>query len=100
MELPNPGPKTSQRAFNRQERPPSKRAGAAHHRDYRVVFASGVELEVTNCRSPGIARMLSVEHQRTKGRKSRDDIRIVKCERLPHEPGRHEERLKGSAKKR
>lgn len=83
-------PTTSQRAFNRQERPPTKRTGAWHHRDYRIVFASGVDLEITNCRSPGLARLLAVDFQRSKGRSS--DAGIVRIERLPDDPWRHEER--------
>lgn len=55
----------------------------AHHHDYRIVFASGVDLEITNCRSPGLAQMLAVDYQRSKGRARPDDLKIVRTEQLP-----------------
>ena len=69
-----------------------KAAGTLKHHDYRVIFASSVDLEITNCRSPGLARLLAVDYQRGKGRRRTDDRKIVRTEQLD-KPERYRGRL-------
>jgi hypothetical protein len=82
-------PKIVPRASITRQRGIPKAAGTLKHHDYRVVFASGVDLEISNCRCPGLARLLAVDYQRSKGRQG--DLEIVRTEQLPHYPRRHRE---------
>ena len=60
------------------------------HRDYKITFRSGVELEITNCRTAGLAHLLASDYLRSRGRRSE----VVSCEVMPVDRMRHQERLR------
>jgi len=59
------------------------------HRDYKITFRSGVELEITNCRTAGLAHLLASDYLRSRGRQSE----VTSCEVMPVDRMRHHDRL-------
>ena len=56
--------------------------------DYRITFADGVAVEVSNCTSPGLARARAIDYQRTshRGLRHHRNLAVVRCDRLPMTP--------------
>jgi hypothetical protein len=63
---PRTEPTTSQRLY-RPERPPAKKSGASHRHDYRLALSAGIEPEITDCRTLGLARLFAIDYQRSRG---------------------------------
>jgi len=58
----------------------------ANYADYRIVFTTGEEVEITHCQTYGVARMLAVEYMTNTKRKNRV---IAKVFRMKEDPERH-----------
>ena len=84
------GLKTSHAATISPRRAFPRKTGSANRHDYLIVFANGVELEVTNTRNAGHARSTAIDYMR---KQRRDNGAIVRTEMLPFDPRRHQVRL-------
>lgn len=82
-------PKTRHAATISPRRAFPRKTGASNRHDFSVVFANGVEYEVTNCRNAGHARLLARIAEEQKGQRNGA---IVRTEKLPFDPLRHKER--------
>jgi hypothetical protein len=50
--------------------------------DYKVMFPCGIELEITNCRDEGLAKVLCIDHLRATGRPAMA-VGNIRAEKIP-----------------